>query len=242
MPQYISDHVAPNAIRVEIAREIVERRQEELGAHLVAAACYASVAHGAALPYSDVEIVLLTDDAVEAREDQFFERDIMVECDMLPASRMLAAAQQVTRTWGIEADQYRRHLVLWDPDGFFPRLWAVATAIPAEAFAPALAAGWWWAFEIRGKFLNAQLVADHPRMVHHGWQFAYAVAMRTALQERAPYESFRTIWRDVAARGYGMAGLIDALTTGALDRLPHAIEEVWERTRAWGAPPGYTGG
>jgi hypothetical protein len=181
VPQGVPDQLAPNAIRVQIAREIVERRQEELGAHLVAASCYAAVAHGAALSYSDVEIVLVTDDAVEARGDQFFQRDIMVECDMLPASRMLAAAQPVTRTWGIEADQYRYHLVLLDPGGFFPRLWAVANAIPAEAFAPALAAGWWWAFETRAKFLNAQLVADRPRMVHHGRQFAYAVAMRIAL-------------------------------------------------------------
>jgi hypothetical protein len=39
-----------------------------------------------------------------------------------------------------------------------------------------------------------------------------------------------------------MASLVDALTAGALDRLPQAIEEVWEQTRAWGAPPGYAGG
>jgi predicted nucleotidyltransferase len=54
-------HISPNTIRIEIARRIVERKRQELGEHLIAAACYGSVAHNAALPHSDVEIVIVTD-------------------------------------------------------------------------------------------------------------------------------------------------------------------------------------
>jgi kanamycin nucleotidyltransferase len=227
------------AIRLEIARELVERRRAELGEHLAAGAVYASVAHGAALLHSDVEIVLLTDDTVPAREDLTLERGIMVEADMLPAGRFLAAASRVTAKWGIQADQYRHHLVLWDPDGVFPRAWEAANNPPEDAFAPALAGSWWPAFETRGKLLNGALVGDPRRMMHHAWEVAYWAAMRVALVERRPYESDRTLWGDVAARGYGVAELVTALTEGAHGRVPDAAEEVWRQTWGWGAPEGY---
>jgi KNTase C-terminal domain len=227
------------AIRLEIAGGLVERRRADLGEHLLAAAVYASVAHGAALPHSDVEVILLTDETVPAREDFCLERGILLEADMLPASRLLAAAGRVTRTRGIEADQYRHHLVLDDPQDIFPRVWEAANHPPDDAFAPALTRSWWSAFEMRGKMLNGALVGDLCRVLYHAWEFAYWAALRIALQERRPYESHRTLWGDVAARGYGMAGLVTALTEGGHERVTSAAEEVWLQTWRWGAPEGY---
>lgn len=223
-------------VRLEIARHIVERKKRELGEHLVAAACYGSVAHHASMEYSDIELIVLTDDTVEPREDIFFDSGIMVECDILPASRMLKATQRVTIRWGIEADQYLHHLVLWDPNQFFPRLWATARELPAEDFERALKASWWTEYEIRTKALNAQLLADRIRLCSHGWDFAKAAAMHIALHKRKPYESGRTLWQDVTARGYGMKELVDALTTGNIQQIPSAIDEVWKQTKIWGAP------
>ncbi|MBO0779232.1 MAG: hypothetical protein J2P37_10440 [Ktedonobacteraceae bacterium] len=60
--------------RLAIAQQIVERKQQELRDHLRAAACYGSVAHHAASEYSDVEIVLLTDESIPAQEEQFLPR------------------------------------------------------------------------------------------------------------------------------------------------------------------------
>jgi hypothetical protein len=225
-------------IRLEIARRIVERKKQELGEHLVAAACYGSVAHHASMEYSDIELIILTDDAIEAREDMFFDDGIMVECDILPAARMLKAAQLVRASWGIEADQYLYHLVLWDPDQFFPRLWATARNLPAEDFERALKTSWWREYEIRTKALNAQVLADRTRLCAHGWDFAKAAAMHIALYERKPYESGRTLWQDVTARGYGMKELVDALTTGNIQQIPSAIDNVWKQTKTWGAPEG----
>ncbi|HLI06458.1 MAG TPA: hypothetical protein VKV40_07815 [Ktedonobacteraceae bacterium] len=89
-------------VRLVIAHRIVEWKKQEPGKHLVAAACYGSVAHHASREYSDIEPVILTDDTIEAREGMFFADGIMVECDILPASRMLKAAQPVRVSWGIE--------------------------------------------------------------------------------------------------------------------------------------------
>ncbi len=222
--------------RLTIAQQIVERKKQDLGDHLRAAACYGSVAHHAASEYSDVEMVLLTDESIPAKEEQFFVQGIMVECDMLPASRMLRAAQRVTKRWGIEADQYRHHLVLLDIDGFFPLLWEAARTLSEAAFTEVLPASWWWCYESRNKVRNAFSAKDGPRIRSEGWFFATAAAMHIALYERRPYESGRTLWQDVATRGYGMRELVALLTTGLLEHILPAVDDVWKQIGQWGAP------
>ena len=226
----------PNALRMDIARALVERKRAELGTHLLAAAVYGSVAHGAAGAHSDVEVSLVTDETVPYGDDWCFDRGIMVEYTCVSSERWLAAAQRVTGTWGIEADQNRHHTVLYDPDGFFPRLQDRAHHIPQESFAPALRQDWWWAYEVRGKFRNAIEAGDQPRMHYTAWQLTYVTALRIALHERRPYESGRTVWEDVASRGYGMRELLAALVERDIAAIAAAMDDVWERTRAWGAP------
>ena len=222
--------------RLAIAQQVVERKKQELGNHLRAAACYGSVAHHAASEYSDVEIVLLTDESIPAKEEQFFVQGIMVERDMLPVSRMLRAAQRVTKRWGIEADQYRCHLVLLDLDDIFPELWEKAKNIPDATFTEVLPATWWWCYESRNKLRNACRAEDGPRIRSEGWEFATAAAMHIALYERCPYESGRTLWQDVATRGYGMKELVAIQTTGSLEHIPPAVDGVWKQIGQWGAP------
>lgn len=222
--------------RVALARVIAERKRAELGEHLLAVACYGSVAHAAAGPYSDVELVLLTDDTLELAYEPFFIEGVQGQCDILPASRVLRAASHAREKWGIEADQHRCHRVLWDPEGYFARVQAAAHDLRDEDFEAALRSGWWDAYEIRNKARNGLLVGDAPRAIFHGWGFAYACAMRIALRERRPYESDRTIWADVSARGYAMPALIGALTGGDTEALWPAMDAVWEQVGGWGEP------
>ena len=229
-----------NEIRREITRSVIERKRQELGEHMQAGACYGSVAHHAASEYSDVELVVLTDDTLSLMDESFFERGIMVECTTLPTTRMFNASQRVNTRWGIEADQYLHHLPLWDPDNLFPKLWEYAHNLPQEAFAQALRENWWGYYERRTKFLNAILLQDMARIQYDGWGVAFGAAMHIALHEQHPYESMRTIWKDVSERGYGMTELVDLLATGPYDQLPQAVECVWNNTRSWGEPEGIT--
>ncbi len=222
--------------RIRLARYVLERKRDGLGTRVVAAACYGSVAHRAAREHSDVEITIITDETVPYEDEYFFEQGTLIECTLVSEARMLAAARRVTAAWGIEADQYRHHHVLYDPDRFFPRLWAVAEDLSPSDFDRALAESWWWVYELRGKVLNALADDDTPCAIYTAWTFAYWTAMRVALRERRPYESGRTLWQEVADRGYGMAELVDALATGQLPEIGRGVEVVWERTRSWGAP------
>lgn len=227
-----------NEIRREIARHVVERKHQQLGEHMQAGACYGSVAHNAASEYSDVELVILTDDTLSLIDESFFEQGIMVECTTLPTTRMFNASQRVTGRWGIEADQYRHHLPIWDPNNFFPKLWDVARNLPQESFVQGLRENWWSYYERRTKFLNAFLLQDMARIQYDGWGVAFGAAMHIALHEQRPYESMRTIWKDVSERGYGMTEMVDLLVTGPYDQLPDAVEVVWKNTHSWGVPEG----
>lgn len=227
----------PTAERLATARRVIEERRPALGPALIAAACYGSVAHGAARLHSDVELVVITDESVPYADEYFFRGGILVECTTLPAARMLAAASRVPPDWGITADQYRHHLVLYDPGGFFPRLHAAAHDLDPAAFEASLQRSWWTAYELRGKTLNALASGDVPAALSAGWSFAYWAAMRIALQKRVPYESGRTLWREAAARGHGMGDLIGILSGGGMAGLRDTLDEVWRHTGSGGSPP-----
>jgi hypothetical protein len=197
-----------------------------------------SVAHNAAAKHSDVELVVVTHSAVPEREEFFFDEGVMVECAVVQAERLLASARSVPWNWGIKADAYRHQFPLWDSDRFFERLRQAAESSTDDDFERALEHSWWILYEEREKFRNAIAEEDVARALYLGWEFAYAAAMRIALRERSPYESVRTLWRDAAARGYGMERLIRALSGGAaaLPEVTSAVGAVWSELAAWGAP------
>jgi kanamycin nucleotidyltransferase len=225
-----------NELRLELARRVAERRRLELGPAVVGIACYGSVAHGAAAAGSDLELLIALSGDSPSRDEHFFEDGVMVECSLVSAARLVEEARRVSWSWGIEADAYRHQLALHDPDGFFDRVRAAARAIPDGAFERALGDSWWRAFELRGKLDNALRESDAPRAFHLGWSFAYAAALRIALRERRPYESGRTLWSDVAARGYGMAALLEALTRAEVAAVRPRVESVWVAMRDWSPP------
>ncbi len=226
-----------NALRVEIGRLVAARERERLGERLIAAAVYGSVAHGAAGAHSDLELLLILagGDPLEERDEHEFIDGVQVESAFVPEARMLAAARRVTWKWGLQADEYRHHLALWDAVGFFPRLRQVARDLEPEAFKAALAKEWWLAFELRNKALNALEAGDMPRAMFAGWEFAHFAALRIALYERTPYESQRTLLGDVVRRGYGMGALVRALTAADLAALGPELNAVWAAT-SWEGP------
>jgi hypothetical protein len=91
---------------------------------------------------------------------------------------------------------------------------------------------------VREKLRSAIGQEDGPRAVYLGWELAYGVAMRIALREREPYESGRTLWRDAAARGYGMEKLLEALTSSDVAEITRCADDVWREVGAWDVPAG----
>jgi len=106
--------------RIDLAQELVLAYRREMGEHVVAAACYGSVAHGRADAHSDLELIVLTDTAIEAVNVHMVRQGIQVECDVLPTERLRHAAQVVTIEWGVQADCYRYHWVFGIPRNNLP--------------------------------------------------------------------------------------------------------------------------
>jgi kanamycin nucleotidyltransferase len=217
----------------------VERKRRELGETMLAGAVYGSVAHRAAAEHSDVEVLVVCDGTVGEGDEHFFDEGVMVECALVTADRVLASARRVPWNWGIKADAYRHQEPIWDPDRFFERLREAAHSAPDEDFERALGETWWIVYEEREKLTNAVEADDTTRAVFLGWEFAYAAAMSIALEERSPYESGRTLWRDAASRGYRMRELIDALTQGArsLPEITRCVDAVWSEIDARPSSP-----
>ncbi len=232
----VGDVTDESARRVALAERIGEHRRRALGHHVLAVACYGSVAHGRTDAASDLEMIVLTDDGVPAIDEHFIEDGVQVECDLLPFERLLAAAVRVADDWGAEADCYRSTRAVWDPDARFAAVRAAHLATPNAHFAVALERSWWAARELREKVRSQAGAGDGPGVRFAAWQYAYRAAMRIALHDRAPYESSRTLWAEAAARGYGMPGALAALVRGEPRDLEAAVARLHNKVGAWGAP------
>lgn len=138
--------------RLNLAEEMMSAYRRDLGEHMVAGSCYGSVAHGRADGRSDLELIVLTDTVIEAVNVHTVRNGVQVECDVLPTERLRRAAQVVTIQWGIEADCYRYHRVIWDPTEQFAAVRESALATPRERFEDALQQSWWsvreWATKV----------------------------------------------------------------------------------------------
>lgn len=201
----------------------MQEARRRWGADCLAVAAYGSVAHGAARRYSDLEVVVLTSDDVPAQESQHVRDGVLVEVDLLPATRMLRAAGRVTVFWGLEADQYRVFQSLYDPSALLAQVRAASLAVPAAAFVQPLHDSALRLLELLGKFCNAADDHDSATMRDVGWRYAHGAALRAALLDRRPYESGRTLWADARGRGYGLSALIAALADGPALSLPEPL-------------------
>lgn len=213
----------PTTIRLALAEQVAHEARTRWGDACRAVAVYGSVAHGAARRYSDLEVVVLTTDDVVAEETQVIRDGILVEVDVLPATRMLSAAARVTPFWGLEADQYRVFYPLYDPSALFPQVRATSLAVPTAAFVQPLRDNELRLLEVFGKFSNARDDQDAATMCDTGWRYAHAAALRTALLDGRPFESGRTLWADARTRGFGLDDLISALAEGSAPSLPERV-------------------
>ena len=222
--------------RINLAEELVWEYRRKLGKRMVAAACYGSVAHGRADAHSDLELLILTDPAIEAVNVHTVRNGIQVECDVLPTERLRHASQIVTIEWGVEADCYRHQWVLWDPTEQFAAIRKAATATPRERFEDVLQQTWWAEREWASKVVAMVETGNRPGAQFSGWQYLYLAAMRVALAHQKPYESLRTLWQEASARGFGVADMVGVLAGGNVAHLPEVVRAVQQHTGSWGAP------
>jgi predicted nucleotidyltransferase len=222
--------------RINLAWKVVREYRHQLGEHVVAAACYGSVAHGRADAHSDLELLVLTDMTVEPVNVHTVRDGVAIECDVIPTARLRQAAQLVTLDWGVEADGYRHHYILWDPRDEFVAVREASLQTPAERFDEVLQHSWWSAREWASKVIAMVETANNPGAQYTAWQYLYVASMRVALRQQEPYVSLRTLWQEASARGFGVADMVSVLTGGEISLLPEVLHTVQQHTGVWGAP------
>lgn len=222
--------------RLNLAEEMIWAYRRDLGEHMMAAACYGSVAHGRADRHSDLELIVLTDPVIDAVNVHTVRNGVQVECDVLPTERLQRAAQVVTIEWGVEADCYRHHRIIWDPTEQFAAVRESALATPHERFEDALQQSWWSVREWATK-VAAMVESGNPAGAQFtAWQYLYQVALRIALVQQEPYVSLRTLWQEASARGFGVADMLGVLAGGDIAHLPDMVRAVQQHTGSWGEP------
>ena len=123
--------------RLEIAHRISNLVLDKYGKDVLAVFVYGSTSKKLDRPYSDLELTVVTHDRVEIPMKSYLFNGLIINIEYLQSSRFLKSAEQFTKDWHWEADQYRNRIVLYDRDQWFSELDAAIkrseTADPNEA-------------------------------------------------------------------------------------------------------------
>ncbi len=73
-------------------------------------------------PYSDLEMIVVVRDRAEIPMKSYLHQGLIINIEYLGSSNVLDAAEQFTKNWHWEADQYRSRIALYERDGWFTKL------------------------------------------------------------------------------------------------------------------------
>ncbi len=180
--------------RLALARELTARLLDRHGDGLVAVGLHGSAARGDERDGADLELAVVTAAAeVEVPDRTLRHRGVVVDLGAITADDYLHEAGQVGPTWPLAADQYRNHLALHDPGGFFHRLSHAHEAAMKEAPAAAFlaAAGYdlvqLLSWEARAR--SAELHSDLPGAMLAVREAALLAALVVGLATRTAYRN-----------------------------------------------------
>ena len=108
--------------RLEIARRISNLVLDKYGKDVLAVFVYGSTSKKLDRPYSDLELIVVTRDRVEIPMKSYLFNGLVINIEYLQSSRFLKGAEQFTKDWHWEADQYRNKIVLYERDHWFSEL------------------------------------------------------------------------------------------------------------------------
>lgn len=126
----------PQEERLMLAREMAERARVKFDA--VAVGIYGSIARDEDGPYSDIEILCITADAVD-KDWEWIHQGWSIDVNVQSRESVLRHATTVPGNWSISHANYLYLLPLHDPDNFFVGLKAAIKTVPEEDFHRAIA-------------------------------------------------------------------------------------------------------
>jgi hypothetical protein len=211
-----------------IAEQVTEAVRRRFSADVLAIAVHGALAHGDDAEHSDVQLVVVTDQAGGGPHPATRRIDgVVVDLGVIGADQYLRHARTLSTAWPLAADQYLTARTTYDPDAWYQRLRDTHLSRLAEAGRSEFAA------LAREAWYRAHCAHSRARQLA-SWYEADAglIALAEARTGAAVVEGLltRTYFRDEAdaVRRTGIAGLA---LPDLDDRLASQAEELATRGR-----------
>lgn len=226
------------------AAAVRDRLQAIYGVRLRAVAVEGSTAKGLDLPESDLELRAVVEGGETHRWYACFRRGLFVGVSLVTEAQARRDAAAVDYEWPSQGDVWDTAQVLYDPDGLYPALRAVAAAAAAAAdFMTLTRESLTDLYEHVYKVFTAG--EDEATAAHEARQVAFWAANTVALPHRHRYRGSRTLFAESAAlpglpAGYAgrVRGLLALRTDAAA--LRRDTGALWTAFVPWAADRGIT--
>jgi kanamycin nucleotidyltransferase len=180
--------------RLALAGTITRMLLGTYGKRIEAVAVWGSVAQGADVEHTDLELWAATADSLPPREVFRIHRGIAVQVSLVPVSRALLEAATVGEFWPINAAKWRDYLGLFDRADFFTRLRGATARLRDEDFASAIRERMLRLHEIGGKVRSSQARGDHYGLLKAGRDLTHNAAIIIGLANRQHYPNTRDLY------------------------------------------------
>lgn len=225
--------------RLALARDLTQRILAKYGEEVLGVAAYGSVARNEDTEYSDLEMKVVTTNAVAESDVEYVHNSgAKVEIDYEPIDTYLAIAGTVGDHWWHTAGQYLSQLIIYQRDDtdVFARAAATAKALlhdeaqftrrMAQLMVDDL-------YELTGKMRGAWQRRDEQNLRWWAHEFIYDACCYLALANRVYFTTSGTIWQQVLEfpilpEGFeGELTLLAGFEPGSLAAVYRATEELW---------------
>lgn len=239
-----------HAARVELAQALTQRIRAKYGMDVLGVAVYGSVARNEDSEHSDLEMQVVTTNAVAESDVEYVHTsDVKVEINYYPEDTYLARAGALGDEWWLSAGQYRNQLITYqrDDSDVFARAAAAADAVMQdEAQFKTLMARLMVdeLYELMGKIRAAWQRRNEENLRSLGQYFVYCVCCYLALENRVYYTTSSTVWQQVRQFPTLPPGFEDELvllagfTVGSPAAVYRAAEELWANVQQLAATAG----
>src|SRR5690348_11909306 len=190
--------------RLALAQDLTQRILARYGGEGLGIAVYGSGARGEDTEYSDLEMKVITTNAVLQRDVEYVHSSgAKVEINYEPEDTYLLNAGTVGDHWWLTAGQYHNPLVIYqrdNEDDVFVRAAAAAAALlrddaPFKALMAQVMVD--ELYELMGKIRSAWQRRDEENLRWLGQYFVYCACCYLSLANRVYFTTSGTIWQQV---------------------------------------------
>ncbi|MEC0240164.1 kanamycin nucleotidyltransferase C-terminal domain-containing protein [Paenibacillus dokdonensis] len=213
----------------DIIGQMKDRLLQIHGETILAIGLYGSIAQGIDGPYSDIEILVVTEDGISLSDYEFIYLPFKIEISMKQKHEVWQTASAVDDSWAIKAGVYAHLEAIYDPSGLVVQIQALSEQVSEEAIRETMRDFMIWEpYETMGKIRNNKIAGNDHYLPLGAKDLAWQTAKLIGIANRTFYNTRARTYEESLAmpsRPSGYDELIHLLMRGHL----HDTELVYER-------------